>query len=102
MAPCKILPGIPALIEKTSPTYMRRLVKEIRRTLCRCGVYYHQDGMSFNARVGHVMFSNGMIHIKSHLWEGWKAIQNIDGFEDGYGQSVVASRQLARRKGASS
>jgi hypothetical protein len=81
------------LIEKTDPTYLRRLAMEIRRTMSRSGVYYHQDGMEFNARVISVLFSNGMLHIKSHSWDGWRGVQNVDGFWDGNGEHVAASRR---------
>lgn len=76
------------LIEKTSPTYLRRMAKEIRSAF-KHGVYFHPAGMD-GIRVTGVLFSNGMIHIQSHQWKGWRGATDIDSFFDGYGRRIVA------------
>jgi hypothetical protein len=85
--------SVTQLLDKTHPTYLRRLAKEIRRAVARMGVYYHQAGMTQNARVTNVLFSGGRLHIKSHLWDGWRGVENVDGFFDGNGTHISASRQ---------
>lgn len=82
------------LIDKNSPLYLKRLVREIRSTFCRCGVYYHEDGMDHNSRLKLVEFTTdgNRIRMKSHDWKGYRNAQNVDGFYDSYGQHITASR----------
>lgn len=84
----------PKRIEKTSPTYARRLCREIRSSF-QHGVYLSASvaGTSYNPRISGVMFSLGRIHLKSNAWDGWRGIEAsaFDEFCDGYGRNICAS-----------
>ena len=82
------------LIEKTSDLYKKRLVRAIRDSF-QHGVYHHRDGES-GFRIADVRFSKGQLQIRTSVFAGpWRVISDdeIDGFSDGYGRHVVASRR---------
>jgi hypothetical protein len=74
------------LIEKHSTKYARRMVAEIRKAFAH-GVYY------VGARVSAAKFSDGGVAIKTTMREQWWPVADLDGFQDGYGRNIVASRE---------
>jgi hypothetical protein len=78
-----------ALIEKTSDLYLRRLAKEVKTAASIKGAYYHGTKV-FSAR-----FSNSKVMIKTtgQVTADWTEASDVDGFQDGYGSQIVASRR---------
>lgn len=73
------------LIDTTSPTYQRRLVREIREAM-QHGVYYA------HRRVYAVRFTAGGIYAEWGAGQG-EASCDVNAFTDGYGRQIVASRE---------
>jgi hypothetical protein len=88
------IPANSSLLSTTSPLYLRRLTREIRRAFVHVGVYYcHQ-------RIFSVRFRQGRIQFQQALGERWRWASKPELFINGYGRQICASREQTRRGGA--
>lgn len=81
------------LLEKSSPTYKRRLAREIQENKHK-GIYYQREGQKF--RVIGARYSDGFLRVKINTPAGWERVrdENLDNFTDGNGREVCASREI--------
>lgn len=73
------------LLGVDSVQYKRRLVRELNKSLDQSGVWYGPY------RVQSAKLHNGEIYLKTINRESWLCV-NPEGFKDGYGREIVASR----------
>jgi hypothetical protein len=80
------------LLDKTSATYKKRLVKAIREVTS--AIYYHRDGT--NHRVYGVRFLDNELRVKLFTPTAWEIVPDsaIDNFSDASGRTICASREM--------
>lgn len=84
------------LIAKNSSLYLKRLVKEVRANFLKGGVYYTDSKGSdvASGRICNIRFSALNVWVRTDFDGKWMGISDYDGFRNGYGEDIVASRHI--------